>query len=57
LDIQNTVAGKTKKEQKVFKKLAAPMLIILIVYFIGAIVKAYSNQEVSYFTLLTHILT
>ena len=52
--ISKTVPPKTPEEQKKIKLLAIPMMILLIIYLIWTGVKAYSNIEVSYFTLFLH---
>lgn len=49
LAIRNTVAQKTNEERKKFKMLDVPILAILIIYFIGTIVQAYTKHETSYF--------
>ena len=52
--IRKTVAPKTYAEQKRFKMLAIPMVIVLLIYFVGTVVQTYSKVEPNYLTLFFH---
>ncbi|MDP4092660.1 MAG: hypothetical protein Q8920_04795 [Bacillota bacterium] len=55
-EIRKSVKPKTKEEQKRFKLLAVPMLLILFIFLMATVIHSYIALDVSYFVLFLHYL-
>ena len=53
-EIKKTVPAKTPEEQRKFKLLAIPMMLILFTYVFWTVIHSYIDLKPSYLTLLGH---